>query len=112
MNENTLIFRQQSSTSIFQKHHSKNLMNINDKENENSLTRLKLLELRSRFIQTLTQIKTLRKIQNRHLNIQFKDFSFDLFTFVVLIAQTIKEQKFYKLKTDAKTMIDNYHKMN
>ena len=43
--ENTLIFRQQSSMPIIQK----NFININVKKNENFLTRLKPLELRSRF---------------------------------------------------------------
>ena len=42
------------------------------------MTRLKSFELRSRFIQTLTRTKTVREIQNRHFNIQFKDFSFNL----------------------------------
>ena len=74
--------------------------------------RLKLFELRSRFIQILIRIKIAREIQNRHFNIQFKIFLFNLLIFVALIAQTIKEKEFYKLKTYAKIIIDNYYKMN
>ena len=112
INENTSIFQQQSSASIVQKEHSKNFINTDDKKNENSLTRSESFELRSRFIQTLTQTKTVREIQNRHFNIQFKNFSFNSLIFVVLIAQTVKERKFYKLKTYTEIMTDNYHKIN
>ena len=112
IDENASIFRQQNSTSIIQKKHSKNFINTDDKKNKNSLTRLKSFELRWRFIQILTRIKTVREIQNRHFNIQFKDFLFDLLILVALIAQTVKEKKLYKLKTYVKIMTDNYHKMN
>ena len=112
INENASIFRQQSSTSIVQKEYSKNFINTDDKKNENSLTRLKSFELRSRFIQTLTRTRITCEMQNRHFNIQFKSFSFNLLTFVALIAQTVKKKEFYKLKTYAETMTDNYHKIN
>ena len=98
--------------SIISENSSKNFININNKKNKDFLICLKLLELRLYFIQTLIQIQIIREIQDRHFNIQFKNFSLNLLTFVALIVQIVKSKKFYKLKIYAKIIIDNYRKIN
>ena len=110
--ENTSIFRQQSSVSTIQKNLSKNFMNINVRENEDFLTRSKSFELCSRLIQMLTRIRTAREIQDRHLSIQFRNSSSNSLALVALIAQVVKDKKSYESKTYAEVMTDNYHKMN